>query len=388
MKPNLIIAYLIYLLINSLFIVKYASRLNQFSEYMVISLYTVMLSLFIFLYFKFDFKTFYKNTFIIVFFIFFVFTIYINIKVDGNTLNVDRWSAMEGAIKALLNGEYPYSAIDHLGGRTSNLPSLIFIGIPFYIIGNIGLLQSFAFILFTYVLYITFNNYRDRLLCLLLLILSPSYIWEVYAKSDLMSNFIFILLFLVIIQIKFSKKIKLNVVFLSFLATALVLTRLTTVIPISLLLFSQFYKYTLKEKTLFIITALVTATLFLGICFFNVGSVEHFKLHNPFELQNRQLPMLVSLITILLPLIYSFRVKNLTSLMKFSSFFLFLPIFIALIINIMKNGLSESIIDSSFDISYLNIGLPFLLIYIVLENKNLLRTTENCNSDIKSIENV
>jgi len=383
MKLNLIIPFLIYLVINSLFVVKYTSRLNQYNEYILTLLYLIIVLLFIFIYLKVNFKANYKSLFITVFFIFFAFTIYLNIAFDSNTLNVDRWSAMEAGIKGLLNGEYPYSAIDHLGGRTSNLPSLIFIGIPFYLIGNIGFLQSFAFVIFSFVIYITFSNYRDRLFCILLLILSPSYLWEVYVKSDLMSNFIFILLFLVIVQNRISKRKKLNTFILSFITTTFILTRLIAIIPISLLLFKKFYNYSLRNKTIFTVISFLTAALFLYICFHNVDDFEQLKKHNPFELQNRQLPFLVSLFTVLIPMIYSFQVNNLTSLIKSTTYFLLLPVSIALILNIIRNGIYASIFNSSFDISYLNIVLPFLLIYITLEYKILLSTMHKRNINVR-----
>ena len=133
MKLTLILPYLIYLLINSLFVVKYTSRQDYYNEYLLTIIYFVLMLLLPYLYSIFSLKDlFYKYTFFLIVFIFFAFTIYLNIMIDGKTLNVDRWSAMEVGIEALLNGNYPYSATDHLGGRTSNLPTLIFVGIPFY----------------------------------------------------------------------------------------------------------------------------------------------------------------------------------------------------------------------------------------------------------------
>lgn len=379
MKLKIIIPYLIYLFINSLFVVKYTSRQTQFNEYMLTISYSIIIVLIIYLYNKVNLKHYYRFLYFFVIITFFVFTIYLNISIDGNTLNVDRWSAMEVGIRALLNGQYPYSAIDHLGGRTSNLPTLIFLGIPFYLLGNIGFLQSFSFILFSYIVFIAFNNYKDRLFCLLLLILSPSYLWEIYVKSDLMSNFIIILMLMVIVQIKISKKERINPLILSFVSTAAILTRLTAIIPITLLLFKKFYNYSLKEKTLFIIVSLITITLFGYICLNKVSDFNHFKQHNPFELQNRQLPFFISFITILIPLIYSFQISNLKLLIKSSVFFLLLPILLAMLINISNNGIYTSIFNSSFDISYLNIVMPFLLILLTYDYKILLPTMHKNN---------
>ncbi len=146
---NLLTATLkiVFLFINLLFIYKYGFRQNFISVYLVLIIYTLISSFFLFkdifkikliqnLNIKLCFKTF---VFLVVTIIFLV-TFY----TDGNSLKVDRWSAIDVAISALLNGEYPYTAIDHLNGRTSNFPGLLVLGIPFYLLGNVGYLQIFA----------------------------------------------------------------------------------------------------------------------------------------------------------------------------------------------------------------------------------------------------
>ena len=305
---------------------------------------------------------------------FFVFTIYLNIKIDGNLLMVDRWSALEVGIKALLNGDYPYSAIDHLNGRTSNLPTLLFIGIPFYFLGNIGFLQSFAFLLFLYILFKAFNDYKDRLFCIMLLIFSPSYLWEIYVKSDLMSNFIIILAVVVFMQDRIYRNIKINPLFESFLLTSLVMTRITAIIPISILFFKHFYKFSVQKKIIFMAVALTTVIIFSYICFNKVGSLEHFYKHNPLELQNRQLPSILSLILIIIPMIYSFRAKDIKSIIYLTVIFLLLPISIAFFTSIYYSGFKATLFESSFDISYFNMVLPFLLLSLTFDYKILLPT--------------
>ena len=142
--PKFLLAF-IYISINGLFVLKYLKRIPSINEWVVFFIYLLFWVIF--------FKNYYSITrylnrkllFYGAVLLFFSFTLLINSYVDGNTLNIDRWSAMEVGIEALLNNEYPYSAIDHLGGRTSNLPTLLFLGIPFYLIGDVGYLQSFTF---------------------------------------------------------------------------------------------------------------------------------------------------------------------------------------------------------------------------------------------------
>ena len=375
MKLKLILPFFTYIVINSIFVLKYTLKQSQFNTTTLTVLYAIAILLLAYVYTRVNLKHYYKPLFIIGVISFFFFTIYLNIVVDGYTLNVDRWSAMTVGIEALLHGEYPYSAIDHLGGRTSNLPTLFFIGIPFYLIGNLGFLQSFAFLVFVYALFIIFKNYRDRLFCFALLVLSPAYLWEIYVKSDLMSNFIFVLLFVVIVQNRIFENKKINTGVLSFLSATLLLSRLTAIIPLTLLLFKTFYNFSLRKKIVFVTISILTLSLFTFICFNQVESLEHFKQHNPFELQNRQLPTLVSFITILIPTMYSFKIKNLQSLIQATTYFMLIPIMIALILNISEDGLYYNVIGSGFDISYFNIAMPFLLLLLTFEFKNVTKNS-------------
>lgn len=379
MKQRLSFTYLIFIFINTLFVIKYASRIDAFNGFVVALIYTLLLSIISFVYIRLNLKNYYKSLFYITSVLFFVFTIYLNINVDGNTLLVDRWSAMEVGIKALLNGEYPYSALDHLNARTSNLPTLLFIGIPFYFLGNVGFLQSFTFLLFIYITLKVFNTYKGRLLCILLLIFSPSYLWEVYVKSDLMSNFIIILAVVVFMQDRIFKNIKMSPLFESFLLTSLIMTRITAVIPISILFFKHFYKFSAQKKTIFITVSLATIIIFSYICFNKVSSLEHFYEHNPFELQNRQLPSILSLILIIIPMIYSFRAKDIKSIIYLTVIFLLIPVSIAFFTSIYYSGFNATLFESSFDISYFNMVLPFLLLSLTFDYKILLPTMATNN---------
>jgi hypothetical protein len=131
--------YLFLVIINGFFIVKYSLRYKPIALVLLCWAFLVIIQLAALQIISRTFKNHANGgtwTFWIITALFFIFTIYININVDGQLLHVDRWSAMHAGIEALLNGKYPYTAIDHLGGRTSNLPALLFLGIPFYLLGE------------------------------------------------------------------------------------------------------------------------------------------------------------------------------------------------------------------------------------------------------------
>lgn len=350
-------------MINVIFIVKYASRIHEVNQYLVALFYIAFIAMVVSFIHRYELKPKqYKRLFITILAVFFSLTIYLNVTVDGNALNVDRWSALQVGTRALLSGDYPYSATDHLGGRSSALPFLLIIGIPFYLLGNIGFLQSLCFLIFAYIICRSFNSYRDRLLCLLLLVLSPAYLWEIYVSSDLMSNFIIILLFMAVLHFSKQSDSVATTLAVPFIAASLLLTRLNAFIPLTLLLVNRFHQYPVKKKLLFVAISLLTTVLLLYAGFNQAGSPENFRAYNPFELQNRQLPLALSLALLMLTIAVAYFISNYRSLIWYSALLLLLPVVIAFGITIYHNGINASLFNSSFDISYFNMALPFLLI--------------------------
>jgi hypothetical protein len=357
----------LYLFINLLFLIKYSSRSYDDKTVLFGGVYLILIVGLVFFFKKKKLNEhFYKYTFWLVAIVFFFVTLLINLWVDGNGLNVDRWSAMDVGARALLENKYPYIQSDHMNGRTSNLPSLLFIGVPFRLIGDVGFIQSLCFVAFTYILFKSLDNYRDRLLGLLLLTFSVAYLWEIYVKSDLMSNFILLLLFIATFYDKINKQHQTNIgiSMTSFFATSLLLTRLTVVIPLTLLLFNRFLKYYKWQKCLFLFVAVFTIVSFSYICFHNVASWEQFLKYNPIDLQNRQLPTALSFLFILLPFFLSGRVKNKMQLVTISFYLLFSSVAIAFILRCFKFGIYDVIFSSKFDISYFNMGMPFLIVML------------------------
>ncbi|MCK4562818.1 MAG: hypothetical protein KAT78_07925, partial [Flavobacteriaceae bacterium] len=258
------------------------------------------------------------------------------------------------------------TAVDHLGGRSSNLPGLIIIGIPFYLLGSVGLLQSFSFLLFAYTIYKIITNEKAKLFGLVLLTSSVSFWWEVYVKSDLMSNFIIILNFLVLWYCKFKNDTINKPRFLGIIGGLLLLTRLVSIIPLTLLLFKPFLKSNFNKKIVFIGYAFITFTLLSFLVLKDCPSYDVFKVYNPFSLQNRQLPFFLSLFFILIPFYYSNKITSLTLLIKFSVVFISIPVITSFVLSFIKYSFHDIIHNSAFDLSYFNIISPFLIFYMII----------------------
>jgi hypothetical protein len=274
-----------------------------------------------------------------------------------------------------LHGEYPYSAVDHLNGRSSNLPALMLIGLPGYLLGDVGFLQALSFVFFVYILLQTLETYQARLLGLLLLAGSSAWMWEVVTKSDLMSNFILLLGFIVLWQKKNAGHIARRSFLVGGLAGFMFYTRLISFIPLTIFLFQDFVQLPLRKKLSFIAASVGVVVLLTLVVFKNCPSLAVFKENNPFTLQNRQLPLLVSAGTLLLPLFSSQKNIPLPTLMRRCIVLILLPVLLAFLFSWLKNGFHSIIHESAFDISYFNFLTPFVIYYLALAFEQHLADT-------------
>ncbi|WP_375240251.1 hypothetical protein [Polaribacter sp.] len=302
---------------------------------------------------------------------FFCLLMFINLKVDGLSLNTDRWSALEVLIKSILEGKYPYAILDHLGNTTSNLPGLFYVGLPFYLLGDVGFLQPFTFLFLSIFIILSKIKNDEKVFIFLLCTLAPSYFWEVIGKSDLMSNCILVLLFISIWQQKFKNNIFKQSYLIAFFSAFLVLTRGIVAIPLTIFMFSEFIKVKPYKKLLFILCFLMSLIFISLPVFIDLPSLTFIKEHNPFNHQTRYAPKILILISLLLPFVFSFKVKNSSDVFLFSTYILSGLMFVTFILNVIEEGFYANIHGNLFDISYLSMILPFILMYFLEKAKNL-----------------
>lgn len=360
--------FFIYLFINELFIYKYGLRQDYINVFILVALYPIL----IFGIYQIISNNFlYQKNFKIAFYVLIVaFLFLLNNAADPNKLNVDRWSAMNVGIHALLNGNYPYTAIDHLQGRTSNLPGLMLIGIPFYFLKDVGLLQIAIFVTFLYIIESKFKNNKTKFLIISLLLFSPSFLWEVTVKSDLMSNLFLVVFFSIIIWRLIDRNIQINPYFLGILTSVLVLTRMIVLLPIIVLLFPIFIKENFQFQIKLVFSTLLMSTLLIFIAIINCPNFETLKLYNPLNLQAKHTPIWLNILVFILAFILSFKVKNLYSFLKLSFYLISIPVFYSFILSLIDIGWKKIILESGFDISYFGMLIPFLTIIIPLSFSN------------------
>ena len=365
---------IIYLVINGLFIIKYgacglAGNAVLFGIY---SGFILLASVFVN---RIEVREVYLQYFFwAIVAVFFLFTLILNHYVKLESLNVDRLDALDMGVKAVLNGEYPYNQVNRLGNESSNLPVLILLGLPFYLLfGSAVYLQNFCFLLFSFIVFRYFSTYKARIFALLLLVLSPAYLYELYVKSDLLSNFIIAAGFVLLIWNRFIKASHLKLPVVAVGSALLVLTRIPVIIPLAIILVKKWIALNLKNKILFASVFVITLATIIVAFMKLAPDFQVIIEHNPLQLQSKQ-PVFLSVFVIAAAVFFSFRVKDFVSVMLLSGLLLFGSVLVSFLLSGIKNGLYNTYIGSYFDISHFNMAIPFIVISLA----SSLLTTKDC----------
>lgn len=360
---------------------KYSVRISFLNPYIIASVYSLFFIVCVFYLKRFADQInnckYFKTIFLSIAVIMLMVMIFINIFTDGPSLNTDRWSALEIFIESILQHKYPYDVLDHLSNTTSNLPALFFIGIPFYILGDVGYLQVFVFLaLILVVMYAKMDNSKKTFVIFLLLF-SPAYYWELFAKSDLLSNCFLALLFIFKWQQKYFNRLFSNHVLLAFFVAFFILTRGIILIPLSLFLFSEFYFLKLKSKIYFFLFFLFFLFLISLPVLTTLPDLSYTILHNPFNHQVGYAPKILIIISIIAPFFLSFRVNQTRDVFLFSAYIFSFLMFLAFGVNCIEEGFSANVFGNLFDISYFSIIIPCVFFYFLKVNTNQPKKTNS-----------
>ena len=367
-KGKYILLITLYIFINTLFIYKYGQRQDIIPLTIVFVIYAFLVSsAIVTFYLKVGVKIHKKWLSYLYWFIVGVFSLtfsFIVYKIDGESLNVDRWSALELTIQGITEGIYPYSRIDYLGNMSSNFPALGFLGLPFYLLGDVGYLQVFTYILFSIYVYKTPILTKTSFLILFLFLISPAMIWEIFAKSDLVSNLMLVILFIEYWSKKYNKSNFEHPIILGSIISFFCLTRGVVLVPLALFFLKKFWFCDTTTKIKLTASILVTSII---ICLPTIASAPEYQTiidYNPIILQTNKSPV-ISYVILCAVFILPWYLKNHNDYLYYSTLILFTIPFISMIYKIQQLGWDTTIFESQFDISYLSMSIPPILIWLM-----------------------
>lgn len=374
----------IFLFINGLFIIKYIPRFN-IDPFSIVSAYIIVIVIMVcnskrFFGLKKNKRTKSLNEILYFSSLFLILLSSVSILffIDPLSTEVDRWSALTGFLEKLFNGEFPYSAQTHRGQFASPFPVLHLIAIPFYLIGDVGFLQVF-FICLTSVIIFKKLGSKKAFIFIVFLFLSPSFWWEISARSDLFTNLLLVALFVFISEYKTNDN---KVIYRFSVITGLLLsTRGIVIIPLVIFCIFLYKSWHLHEiiKSIFIIGIVFLLTLLP----FALWDIELFIKYNPIILQTNKSPLYIQISAIAVAAILGSLAKQHKDIFIFSVYALFVLMLSSFLISLITEGYFSTIYEHNFDISYFNTALPFVLFALIhhLPAINLNHSTcpENCN---------
>jgi len=279
---------------------------------------------------------------------------------DPETIAVGRYPALEQWIDRLFRGEFPYQS----PARPSALPFQFIVAIPFYLLGDLGLMQIAAFLAFSTILLRDAGREtpRRRLWHILLLAASPIFLYELVVRSDLFANMVLVILYGALLErVKDRRLAPLRLFALGIAGGFVLATRLIVLIPLSLYLAA----FTRARNRLPI--GLIGGILIgfsLVVLPFLLWDPAYFIHHGPHAIQaSYASPWIVALIA-LLALLTAARIRSMARVHTSSALLLLLAVLLPFLQGLSAEGWDGVILSDRFDISYFAFCLPFLVLTI------------------------
>lgn len=286
----------------------------------------------------------------------------IQLYIDPFSVNVDRWSALHYPVSFLLDGEYPYSAPTHLGGRASPFPVWQMLHIPFYICNNVGLSFFVTVALFVWSVKRAYSG-SAAWKSLVLVVASVSFWYEAAVRSDLMANMLLLTSLILFVKPYLSLQwIERYYIPVSIAVGLLASTRLLVLLPLAILLFPYYVQMKSYRKVIMPVVAVsVFALTFLPIVLLDWNEFFYGQ-YPPWLLQSRQGSPVDFLIYI--PLIICFSLSWRKSFGRYCFLTtVYLVVFVGVaFVHRMVASDNFDLFGSSYDMTYLSVSLPFAII--------------------------
>ncbi|MDR2408085.1 MAG: hypothetical protein LBE13_08240 [Bacteroidales bacterium] len=379
--PSFLIQIFLFLFVNTLFILKYVSRIEEegVNALIILFIYILLFLSFLYLYIaKIKWmEEFYKIAFWSILVFLSVVIIALLISVDPYSVNVDRWSAVTFFLDGLFSGNYPYAVHTHMSETNfpSPFPVWYIINFPFYCLGDVGIGLIFFLWLTAFCVRYFFNSYEKSFLFLFFLFISPAYWWEIVVRSDSLSNALLVFCFILWFSKKeyaLSDKLGLTILICGLLLT----TRLSAILPVALFLFKPWLKLSWKQKIIFPLAIITTVFLAFSPFIFWDTNTWIFFYRNPFISETSAGSPYVLILMIIIGCFWAYRWQGITQFFDSTAIFTFLFMLVSQINLIMTKDINGSIFtDLVYDISYFSLLLPYCFAFLSEKLHNFRSST-------------
>lgn len=281
------------------------------------------------------------------------------LRMDPLNLRVDRWSCLVHFWDFLLHGRYPYQAMSHLDHPLSGFPAWFLVALPFYALGDVGLMQFAALFAFVALLLVKFRETGIVVFLAGILVGLPVFEYEVFTRSDLFANMV-IAAWLMHLGLPPDRSSGRRLLLWGVAWGLMLSTRGIVIIP---LIFTAFHILRDRDwKACLAFGAALSGTFIATFLPFYLWNSRLFWSHNPFDVQSGYIPGWGLALVILICCLLGYRNRKNPRLVLYSGGFIYATILGCLIIKSVNIGWAQAIWGSGFDISYFSLSVPFLLL--------------------------
>jgi hypothetical protein len=272
------------------------------------------------------------------------------------TTRVGRLPAINEWLGNLINGKFPYRA----ESNPSGFPFLFFITVPFYLLGDVGYLEVFGLLLFILIIINNANFGKELILKLSLLLFSLPVFYELFVRSELLTNITLFIAVAIPIYTKLSKEDNKLVLGAGAIIMGMLLsTRL--IVGLLLFLFLIFI-YRNDFKRFFIFGIISFSVFLLTLLPFYLWDAEYFITKGPFSVQLLYLPIWAIVLFVIVIVYAGTIISSLREFFFASGIILFLLTLVSFSITIYNFGITNALFNDYFDISYFIFALPFCIL--------------------------
>lgn len=369
------ISIAIFIFVNFVFAVRYLSRVTDF--YLPIALVVSSIYLITVLKHKhfLKFQTYLRKINLLLLSIFLIAALWLFTLFDVNDLDVDRWSVISSFWNEFFEGRYPYFAKSNVGNEPGPMPFYFLLALPAYLLGELGYFSILGVLLFVLLLNLEKLPLYLRTLAIVLVLGSVFHMWEVICRSNIFLNGTLVL-FAIQQILKTSHFSNGRLLYLGLLTGLVLSTRNVFVIT-----FIITFVYLLRSGQISfgrIVILGMYSSLFFSLTFvpFVITYLPEFWVMNPFIVQSSFLvPFHYTLFFIALSFAAGFLTKSSDDVFFYSGVVLFVSIVIYVMYHIFTWGFQKAFFNASADISYLILGLPFLLYYYLSTERKQLKAS-------------
>lgn len=283
-------------------------------------------------------------------------------RISPEALQVDRWSALDHFWNALAHGEYPYRHRSHLGSFISGFPGLFLAALPFWLLGDVGLLQFASLAAFVFLAILVLKRAGRVAFALALLAGAPVFAYEVIVRSDLFSNMVLVAWMLYGVD-RVVRKGGCGAWGIAGFGAAwglLLSTRGVVIVPLTLAGFALLRGGSAGRIALFgaAVAGIFAATLIP----FYAWDPAFFADKNPYFVQSGYIPGWALALVLLATGWIGWRGRGASNLFASTGLLLFATVSGCFLIAVARTGWAHVLWENGFDISYFALPMPFLLL--------------------------